>query len=1072
MAERRKAERSCAEATSVRLSPAGASHGPDAPKAHRRTADETPQASEERYKLALSGSGDGLWDWDLVSGRVYFSPRLLEICGFASDLAFIPEGRVIDCIHADDRERYKEALRAHLRGDKARFECEMRVIGRDRRVRWVLDRGRALRDSQGRAIRMAGTVMEFTERHEAEVALREGEQRYQLLSDYASDWIWEMDAELRFSFFSERFAKITGVDPALLIGKRRWEITEEDTDAEHWRRHRADLEAHRPFHDFRYSTSRPFGRLRHQSLNGRPLFDEHGVFRGYRGTARDITDEVMAQQALAESERRLADAAHLAKLGYRVWDLAAGKAVHVSDEMVRIYGLSSLEEALEAFSSRAAAAEWIHPDDLDRVERAEEKAIETGEGYGLEYRMVLRDGEVRHLHLIGEVLRDESGRALQLRATIQDITDEVAAKEALRESESRLADATRLAKVGYLTWDEQQDRPIHASEEYFRALGLASEAEFLKRFKSRKQLHEALFHPEDIDRCNAEIRQAVAEARNTELEHRIVRPDGEVRHVRAIAERVADAQGRTLRSHVSIQDITDLRRAEAALRENEARFRAIFENTSDIIAVISPDGTMLMQSPSVTELLGYRPEERVGESATKYVHAQDLDKVAHAVECLIKKPDELVSLRLRLRHKDRSWRIFDTLGRNAVEVPGIGGLVFTSRDVTAQVELEEHLRQAQKMEAVGQLTGGVAHDFNNILGIVMGNLEIAKDRLAPGSDLSRYLESAIQATQRGATLTQRLLAFSRKQPLKPESVHVDRLTQSMSDMLRRSLGETIEIEIAGDAGLWPCRVDPGQLENALLNLAINARDAMPEGGKLTIEASNTRIGDDYTSAQDELEPGQYVQVAVTDNGVGIPADVIERVFDPFFTTKEVGRGSGLGLSMVYGFAKQSGGHASIDSEQGRGTTIKLYLPRDYGSESAAEDEEMSELPSAARGEVVLVVEDDADLRRLVVAILRSFGFSVLEAATATSALEVFDKAPSIDLVLSDVVLPGGLSGRQLSEELKRRNPKLPVLFTSGYAESAIHNQGYLDPGVLLLQKPFRKADVARAVHKALKMGGS
>ena len=939
MAERRNAKAKAADTKSTGIGADSSLRGPDALVANPRPLDGVPHSGEDRYKLALSGSGDGLWDWDLVSGRVYFSPRLLEICGFASDLAFIPEGRVIDCIHADDRERYKESLSAHLRGDRARFECEMRVIGRDRRVRWVLDRGRALRDAQGRAIRMVGTVMEYTERHEAEVALREGEQRYQLFSDYASDWIWEMDADLRFSFFSDRFKEITGVDPDLLIGKRRWEITEEDTEAEHWRRHRADLEAHRPFHDFRYSTFRPFGRIRHQSLSGKPLFDEHGVFRGYRGTARDVTDEVMAQQALAESERRLADAAHLAKLGY-------------------------------------------------------------------------------------------------------------------------------------VTWDEEQDRPIHASEEYIRTLGLDSVAELLERIESRKQLHEEFFHPEDIDRCNTEIMSAVASARNTELEHRIVRPDGEVRHVRAIGKRVADGQGRTIRSHVSIQDITDLRRVEAALRENEARFRAIFENTSDIIAVISPEGTMLMQSPSVTELLGYSPEERVGESATKYVHAEDLDKVADAVACLIKTPDELVSLRLRLRHKDRSWRIFDTLGRNAIEVPGIGGLVFTSRDVTAQVELEEHLRQAQKMEAVGQLTGGVAHDFNNILGIILGNLEIAKDRLAPGSDLNRYLESAIQATQRGATLTQRLLAFSRKQPLKPEPVHVDRLTRSMSDMLRRSLGETIDIEIAGDAGLWPCHVDPGQLENVLLNLAINGRDAMPKGGTLTMESSNTRLGDDYTAAQDGLEPGHYVRVAVTDDGVGMSADVMERVFDPFFTTKEVGRGSGLGLSMVYGFAKQSGGHVSIDSEEGRGTTIELYLPRYFGEEGMAEDEEAWEQPSAAQGEVVLVVEDDADLRRLIVAILRSFGFSVLEAATATAALEVFEDASSIDLVLSDVVLPGGLSGRQLAEELKRRNPKLPVLLTSGYAESAIHHQGHLDPDVLLLQKPFRKADVVRAVHKALKTGGA
>jgi signal transduction histidine kinase len=392
-----------------------------------------------------------------------------------------------------------------------------------------------------------------------------------------------------------------------------------------------------------------------------------------------------------------------------------------------------------------------------------------------------------------------------------------------------------------------------------------------------------------------------------------------------------------------------------------------------------------------------------------------------------------------------------------------GGIITLATDITERKAIDEQLRQAQKMEAVGQLTAGVAHDFNNMLAVISGNAELLEEEL--GKDNPR-LATVYRATERAAELIQRLLAFSRRQVLKPEIINANSLIAEITGLLRHTLEEDIDIESVSTTGLWNCEVDPAQLENALVNLALNARDAMPDGGKLTIETANARLDDDYAAAQAEVTPGQYVMLAVTDTGTGMSPKVREHVFEPFFTTKAVGDGSGLGLSMVYGFVKQSGGHVTVYSEEGEGTTIKLYLPR--STETAAEKKEpvMDEVP-VAQGETVLVVEDDPDLRTLAVALLSSLGYRIIEAATGVAALEELESMSGVNLLLTDVVLPGGMNGRELATEAERRAPGIQVLYMSGYTEDAIMHHGRLDADAELLQKPFRRSDLARAVRRAL-----
>lgn len=385
---------------------------------------------------------------------------------------------------------------------------------------------------------------------------------------------------------------------------------------------------------------------------------------------------------------------------------------------------------------------------------------------------------------------------------------------------------------------------------------------------------------------------------------------------------------------------------------------------------------------------------------------------------------------------------------------------------------EAQLRQVQKMEAVGQLTGGIAHDFNNMLAVVVGSLDMARRRLGMNSDprAIQNIDNAMEGAQRATQLTSRLLAFSRQQPLEPQTIDANKLVGGMSELLRRTIGDTIRVETVLAGGLWASLADPNQLENAILNLCVNARDAMPDGGMLTIETNNAHLDDLYAASHSEVAAGQYVVVSVTDTGVGMPREVVERAFEPFFTTKGVGRGTGLGLSQVFGFIKQSQGHVKIYSEPGQGTTIKLYLPRHYGVADASHpqlvQDGLADLPRARDGEIILVVEDEERVRHVSVDSLRELGYTVVQASDANQALTVLAIQPRIDLLFTDVVMPD-MNGRKLVEKALEQKPTLRILYTTGYTRNAIVHNGVLDAGVALLSKPFTMSQLAYKVRQVL-----
>ncbi|MDP9096131.1 MAG: response regulator, partial [Pseudomonadota bacterium] len=472
-------------------------------------------------------------------------------------------------------------------------------------------------------------------------------------------------------------------------------------------------------------------------------------------------------------------------------------------------------------------------------------------------------------------------------------------------------------------------------------------------------------------------------------------------------------------------------------------------------------------------VLGWSEAELVGRRYSEFVHPEDLPHTRAWAELAVAGAGTN-RMENRYRCKDGSFRsIAWTTSSDAGAFHGVGQDVTEERAQAAALALaEEGLRQAQKMEAVGQLTGGIAHDFNNMLAVVIGSLDLLERRLGSTEPrVQRHVDAARDGARRAALLTQRLLAFSRQQPLRPEPIDGNRLVAEMSELIRGSLGSDIRLETVLASGLWRTHADPNQLENVLLNLAVNARDAMPQGGRLTIETQNAHLDTRYVAGQLGVAAGQYVLIAVTDTGMGMDRAVLARAFDPFFTTKAVGKGTGLGLSQVYGFVKQSGGHVKIYSEPGQGTTVKVYLPRliDNG---AAETEVAQDLSPLAgdRHEVILVVEDEPAVRRFGVEALTELGYRVLEADGAVAALRMLSEHAEIALVFTDIVMPD-LNGARLAEEVRRRHPTVRILFTTGYTRNAVVHNGVVDAGVELIGKPFTVEELAGKVRAVLDGGG-
>jgi len=682
---------------------------------------------------------------------------------------------------------------------------------------------------------------------------------------------------------------------------------------------------------------------------------------------------------------------------------------------------------------------------------------------------------------------DNGGGVGGVLVVCRDVTEEYLASAALREREAELARVQQIGRIGGLEVDLRTGFRNRRSPEYLLIHGLPPDAV--------NETHEdwvRRIHPDDREATEKKFREAVAgTVRDYTVQYRIVRPsDGEVRwiSVRSTIER--DENGSAIRLVGAHSDVTEQVVADLALRQSEERFRKLADQlaelnatlaqrveektrerdriwnvSQDLLLVADRNGIWRTVNPAWTRTLGWSEAELLNRSSEWLEHPDD-GGITGAQMRKLGESACTVRFESRFRHRDGSYRWLSWTA-----VPDQDHIYAVARDVTAEKAAAERLRateeallQSQKMEAVGQLTGGIAHDFNNLLTGIVGSLDLMQTRLDQGrtENVSRYINAAMTSANRAAALTHRLLAFARRQPLVPKSVDANQLMVSLEDLLRRTIGETIDLEITASDDLWGTLCDPNQLESALLNLAINARDAMPDGGRLSIVTGNARL-DGVTADTPALAPGDYICIDVTDTGTGMSAEVAARAFDPFFTTKPIGQGTGLGLSMIYGFARQSNGHASIDSRIGQGTSVKLYLPRHLGDIAAEHASAVKAAEHAATGETVLVVEDEPVVRGVILEMLGEQGYRTLEAVDGPSGLRILRMGERIDLLVTDVGLPG-MNGRQLADQARETRPDLKVLFITGYAESVAIADGFLQPGMEMITKPFDLDNLSRRIR--------
>ncbi|MBX3563457.1 MAG: PAS domain S-box protein [Sphingomonas sp.] len=767
-----------------------------------------------------------------------------------------------------------------------------------------------------------------------------------------------------------------------------------------------------------------------------PIAGADGRINGIFVDGVDVTERVQAQDAINASEAQFRTFAQT--MPNHVWTAPpTGLLDWFNDRVVEYSGRSA-----DALRGQGWAA-IVHPDDREVAGARWARSIETGEDYETEFRIERGDGQYRW-HLVRALpIRADDGRILRWIGSNTDIHDQKLAEAETARDRDRM---WTLSQDLLLVCD--YDGVITAvNPTATRMLGWQEPEMLGKRLSD-------FVHPDDQRATESEIAGLARGDKTLAFENRWRSVHGTYR---LLAWTAVPEDGRV---HGVGRDITQERML--------ARERERIWNLSPVVKlVVNLDGVVFAVNPSWTRLLGWSERETIGRDVRDFIDAEDVGNATRNLGTLAEgKPLDEHDTVFKTKSGERRTIAFTSVPE-ADMVYGFG------RDVTAEREAaealataEEALRQSQKMEAVGQLTGGIAHDFNNLLQGITGSLEIIERRVSQGrlTEIGRFLAGATTAANRAAALTHRLLAFSRRQPLDPRPVRANPLVASMEDLLRRTIGERIELELVLAGGLWLTLCDPNQLENAILNLVINARDAMPEGGKLTIETCNAHLDDAYAARQRDVKPGQYVCICVTDTGTGMDADTIAKAFEPFFTTKPIGQGTGLGLSMIYGFARQSEGYAKIYSEVGEGTTFKLYLPRHRGhAEGEEEMPQLSEAHVTDQGEVVLVVEDEPVVRGLIVETLSELGYRAIEAADGPKGVEILRSKKRIDLLVTDIGLPG-LNGRQVADAGREVRPGLKVLFMTGYAENAALASGFLEPGMTMITKPFAMEALATRIR--------
>ncbi|HEU5411125.1 MAG TPA: PAS domain S-box protein [Candidatus Acidoferrales bacterium] len=1022
-------------------------------------------------------------EFGLAGTWEYVSPQIHSLLGFSQSEWMNTKGLWLRQVHPEDRERVMEA-EARSQREGTRFEAEYRMYTRDGRLAWFRDRA-VLVKKDGRIL-MHGFMLDITEGREAEQALLKLSRQTNMILNSAGDGIFGLDRDGVLTFVNRASARMLGYEPEEVIGRNGHSVWHHTTaEGKPYPEEECPIFAVLRDGATRHGSGDVFWRKDGSSF---PVeFISTGIRDGDEIvgsviTFRDITERQRAEKAQKQAEERFRSIFENAVEGI-YQSTPDGKFISVNPAMARMFGHSSPDEMIEAVNDIGAQ---LYTDVLQR-ENFKSAMEELGTIAGFEAHVLRKDGTKIWISETARAVRNVIGRVCYYEGTLEDITARKRA-EAERQVTFEIIHAANVTD----NLDELLHR-IHQSlcrvlyaENCFVALYDPVSCLFTFPFFVDK--FDAAFPPQTMDRsCTSYVfrkgeAKLIPQAAFDDLARQ-----GEVELVGTpspswlgvplrtpsatigvlVVQHYEDADAYTQRDLEFLNSVggqialaIERKRAETALRDSEARLRVLIERLPAILWTTDRELRFTSSLGAGLERLGLKPNEVVGLSLYEYFQTDDRTFVpiaAHRRAML----GESVTFHVEWGGGSYACHAEPLRGPEG-EITGVISMAF---DITDRKQLEAQLRQAQKMEAVGRLAGGIAHDFNNLLMVIQGYTELLLDKLGGEHPLRRNADQIHEASQRAASLTRQLLAFSRKQMLAPQVLNVQDVVTDMEKMLRRLIGEDIELVTVNAPELWHVRADRSQVEQVILNLAVNSRDAMPNGGKLTIETCNTELDSSY-SRQAVVEPGQYVLLAVSDTGIGMDAATQAHIFEPFFTTKEKGKGTGLGLATVYGIVKQSGGYIWVYSEPGKGAAFKVYLPRVI--KTAEQAAQKPEPRRSGRGsETILLVEDEKGVRELAREYLTEAGYIVLEAENAEQALRVArESTAKIDLLFTDVVM-AGISGRQLAEQMQQLRPGLRVLYMSGYTDEAIVHHGILGRGMALLQKPFTLNSLALKIRETL-----
>ncbi|MCF7810482.1 PAS domain S-box protein [bacterium] len=1014
-----------------------------------RDITERKQAEERRNKIELRMTTlmqnlQNVVIYETGGGREFISENIYNLVGYTAEELTQNRTAFPNLIHKSDLQTMGKQLSIwHKEGEPEPIIFQFRIQHKDGRWIWVEDHMIEIKSEDGSKY-MTGVITDITERKRNEEAQRESETRFDQVTKASREIIWEIDANGLYTHISSIVEEILGYTADEIIGNIHFYDLHPEEDRDEFKKMAFEkFQRRETFSNLENLAQTKDGRIVVLSTNGLPILGSDGNLIGYRGADSDITERKQAEKALIESESKHRKYIESAPDGIFIMD-TEGNYLDVNNAACFITRYSR-DELLNMSISQITP-----PDALSETLEIYDEIKSEGEAH-TEIPILRKDGTIIYASLDAVALSEE-----RYMAFCSDITERKQAEMELRVQRTYLEELIEGAPEAIAILDNE-DRIKRINREFTRIF------EYEAKEAIGHKIND-LIVPENLKDEGLKATKDVSEGKSVHLETVRRKKSGELIHASILGNPIM-FEGDQLAVYGIYRDITTRKRSEEALRESEERYRRLFEDdlTGDYIS--TPEGKLITCNPAFATIFGYSSVEEALSAPISSFYTNPEDRFVFL---------ELLKKKKKLEFYEKDYRHSDGYALNILE-HAVG--VFNEQNEMIQIrgyiidnteykKLEEQFNQAQKMEAVGRLAGGIAHDFNNLLTVITGNTELAKMSINKHDPLYEDIEEIRKAAERAAELTHQLLAFSRKQTLQVKTINLNQIVLTIDKMLKRIIGENIDLKTVLASDLKNINADPGQIEQIITNLAVNSKDAMPNGGELTIETQNVVLDEDYCIAHPDTKPGLYAMLAISDSGEGMPEEVCNHIFDPFFTTKEIGKGTGLGLSTVYGIVKQSGGNIWVYSEMGKGTSFKIYLPVvENEVDELFSKHDSSEMQGG--NETILIVEDEDGVRNLAVKVLAQLGYKVIEAANGNEACYICDKIDErIDLVVTDVVMPI-MGGVEMVNKLKEKWKDLKVLYMSGYTANAIVHQGVLDPGIPYMQKPFIPITIAQKVRNVL-----